>query len=136
VNNLKEILRWYDIIGVPYFSDYDIIKTAFRKKIKKLHPDVRKAEDDQEVKEIIASYKSLQTLYKDRDLFDYYKNEFLASRKHKKGINFDSKRVKIVFKIVTLALVIILSILLFDNVVNIILFISVVVGGYFAFTKL
>jgi cell fate (sporulation/competence/biofilm development) regulator YlbF (YheA/YmcA/DUF963 family) len=148
MNELQKILKSFDILGVPYFSDYTTIKTSFRKKIKELHPDIIKAKDDEEAKKLISSYKFLQSLYNNKDLLEHYRNQFLETQNlktQKRFINLPSlkripalikKHYKLIIKITALTAIIIISTIIFDNLINITLFIMVVVGGYFAFTRL
>ena len=148
MNELQKILKSFDILGVPYFSDYTTIKTSFRKKIKELHPDIIKTKDDEEAKKLISSYKFLQSLYNNKNLLEHYRNQFLETQNlktQKRFINLPSlkripalikKHYKLIIKIIALTTIIIISTIIFDNLINITLFILVVVGGYFAFTKL
>jgi hypothetical protein len=148
MNELQKILKSFDILGVPYFSDYTTIKTSFRKKIKELHPDIIKTKDDEEAKKLISSYKFLQSLYNNKDLLEHYRNQFLETQNlktQKMFINLPSlksitalikKHYKLIIKIIALTAIIIISTIIFDNLINITLFILVVVGGYFAFTRL
>jgi hypothetical protein len=148
MNELQKILKSFDILGVPYFSDYTTIKTSFRKKIKELHPDIIKTKDDEEAKKLISSYKFLQSLYNNKDLLEHYRNQFLETQNlktQKMFINLPSlksitalikKHYKLIIKIIALTAIIIISTIIFDNLINITLFILVVLGGYFAFTKL
>lgn len=148
MNELQKILKSFDILGVPYFSDYTTIKTSFRKKIKELHPDIRKTKDDEEAKKLISSYKFLQSLYNNKDLLEHYRNQFLETQNLKTQKRFISlpslksitalikKHYKLIVKIIALTAIIIISTIIFDNLINITLFIMVVVGGYFAFTRL
>jgi hypothetical protein len=148
MNELQKILKSFDILGVPYFSDYTTIKTSFRKKIKELHPDIIKTKDDEEAKKLISSYKFLQSLYNNKDLLEHYRNQFLETQNLKTQKRFISlpslksitalikKHYKLIIKIIALTAIIIISTIIFDNLINITLFILVVVGGYFAFTKL
>jgi hypothetical protein len=148
MNELQKILKSFDILGVPYFSDYTTIKTSFRKKIKELHPDIIKTKDDEEAKKLISSYKLLQSLYNNKDLLEHYRNQFLETQNlktQKMFINLPSlkripalikKHYKLIIKIIALTAIIIISTIIFDNLINITLFILVVLGGYFAFTKL
>jgi curved DNA-binding protein CbpA len=148
MNELQKILKSFDILGVPYFSDYTTIKTSFRKKIKELHPDIIKTKDDEEAKKLISSYKFLQSLYNNKDLLEHYRNQFLETQNLKTQKRFISlpslksikalikKHYKLIIKVIALAAIIIISTIIFDNLINITLFIMVVVGGYFAFTRL
>jgi hypothetical protein len=148
MNELQKILKSFDILGVPYFSDYTTIKTSFRKKIKELHPDIIKSKDDEEAKKLISSYKFLQSLYNNKDLLEHYRNQFLETQNLKTQKRFISlpslksitalikKHYKLIIKIIALTAIIIISTIIFDNLINITLFILVVVGGYFAFTRL
>jgi len=148
MNELQKILKSFDILGVPYFSDYTTIKTSFRKKIKELHPDIIKTKDDEEAKKLISSYKFLQSLYNNKNLLEHYRNQFLETQNlktQKRFINLPSlksitalikKHYKLIIKIIALTAIIIISTIIFDNLINITLFILVVVGGYFAFTRL
>jgi hypothetical protein len=148
MNELQKILKSFDILGVPYFSDYTTIKTSFRNKIKELHPDIIKTKDDEEAKKLISSYKFLQSLYNNKDLLEHYRNQFLETQNLKTQKRFISlpslksitalikKHYKLIIKIIALTAIIIISTITFDNLINITLFIMVVVGGYFAFTKL
>jgi len=148
MNELQKILKSFDILGVPYFSDYTTIKTSFRKKIKELHPDIIKTKDDEEAKKLISSYKFLQSLYNNKDLLEHYRNQFLETQNLKTQKRFISlpslksitalikKHYKLIIKIIALTAIIIISTIIFDNLINITLFILVVVGGYFAFTRL
>ncbi len=143
MNELHKILNCFDVLGVPYFSDYTVVKTSFRKKIKELHPDVSRTKDDEEVKKLISAYKYLQSLYKNKELVEYYRNEFFKTQ-NKKFVNLPFKNIihfvgkhhKLIIKAITLIAVIAISTLIFDNLINIALFILVVIGGYFAFNRL
>ncbi|MCX8029645.1 MAG: hypothetical protein N2712_06605 [Brevinematales bacterium] len=88
---LKHILKMYDNFGTRYFCEYEELKCAFRKKIKEYHPDL--AGDENKAKEIISSYKELEKLYKDKNLFNEYKNLYISSQ-NKHPENNQSKYFK------------------------------------------
>jgi curved DNA-binding protein CbpA len=62
--------NYYGLLGVNPSASYLEIKKAFREKAKRLHPDLAGGSDGTEMRRLLAAYKALSELAKQRE-YDY-----------------------------------------------------------------
>ena len=79
---------YYEILGVSKDADKSEIKSAFRRKAAKLHPDVNKAPDAEErFKELGKAYETLSDDEK-RAMYDRYGEEGLQNAGYSSNFDF------------------------------------------------